>query len=73
MRNVFVRFLGEIEDTKKTFRNYLTFRMHIQTLLSTELWQQALQEKGKMLSKTAKFVKNLAQKIKQKRKINGQE
>ena len=26
MRRVFVRFLEEIEDTKKTFRNYLTFR-----------------------------------------------
>ena len=25
MRRVFVRFLEEIEDTKKTFRNYLTF------------------------------------------------
>ena len=25
-RLVFVRFLEEIEDTKKTFRNYLTFR-----------------------------------------------
>ena len=25
MRLVFVRFLKEIEDTKKTFRNYLTF------------------------------------------------
>ena len=25
MRLVFVRFLEEIEDTKKTFRNYLTF------------------------------------------------
>ena len=24
-RSVFVRFLEEIEDTKKTFRNYLTF------------------------------------------------
>ena len=26
MQLVFVRFLEEIEDTKKTFRNYLTFR-----------------------------------------------
>ena len=26
-RLVFVRFLEEIEDTKKTFRNYLTFRI----------------------------------------------
>ena len=26
MRCVFVRFLEEIEDTKKTFRNYLTFK-----------------------------------------------
>ena len=25
MRRVFVHFLEEIEDTKKTFRNYLTF------------------------------------------------
>ena len=25
MRRVFVRFLEKIEDTKKTFRNYLTF------------------------------------------------
>ena len=28
MRLVFVRFLEEIEDTKKTFRNYLTFMAH---------------------------------------------
>ena len=26
---VFVYFLEEIEDTKKTFRNYLTFNMHV--------------------------------------------
>ena len=26
MRRVFVRFLEEIEDTKKTFQNYLTFK-----------------------------------------------
>ena len=26
MRRVFVRFLEEIEDSKKAFRNYLTFR-----------------------------------------------
>ena len=26
MRRVFVRFLEEIEDSEKTFRNYLTFR-----------------------------------------------
>ena len=25
MRRVFVRFLEEIEDSKKAFRNYLTF------------------------------------------------
>jgi hypothetical protein len=25
MRRFFVRFLEEIEDTKKTFRNYVTF------------------------------------------------
>ena len=25
MRPVFIRFLEEIEDTKKTYRNYLTF------------------------------------------------
>ena len=29
MRRVFVHFLEEIEDTKKTFRNYLTFTMMI--------------------------------------------
>ena len=29
MRSVFVRFLEEIEDTKKTFRNYLTFKIKI--------------------------------------------
>ena len=29
IRRVFVRFLEEIEDTKKTFRNYLTFRGEI--------------------------------------------
>ena len=27
MRRVFVHFVEEIEDTKKTFRNYLTFNM----------------------------------------------
>ena len=27
MRRVLVRFLEEIEDTKKTFRNYLTFTL----------------------------------------------
>ena len=27
MRRVFVRFLEEIEDTKKTFRNYLIFTL----------------------------------------------
>ena len=27
-RLVFVRFLEEIEDTKKTFRNYLTFSIN---------------------------------------------
>ena len=26
MRRVFVRFLEEVEVTKKTFRNYLTFK-----------------------------------------------
>ena len=26
--NSFVHFLGEFEDTKKSFRNYLTFRKH---------------------------------------------
>ena len=26
--NSFVRFLGEFEDTKKSFRNYLTFNNH---------------------------------------------
>ena len=29
MRCVFVRFLEEIEDTKKTFRNYLTFSIYL--------------------------------------------
>ena len=29
MRHVFVHFLGEIEDTKKTFRNYLTFNKKV--------------------------------------------
>ena len=28
MRRVFVRFLEEIEDSKKSFRNYLTFSMN---------------------------------------------
>ena len=36
MQRVFVRFLEEIEDTKKTFRNYLTF------MTSSELFQNAL-------------------------------
>ena len=29
MRRVFVRFSEEIEDTKKTFRNYLTFNKRV--------------------------------------------
>ena len=29
MRRVLVRFLEEIEDTKKTFRNYLTFKSNV--------------------------------------------
>ena len=29
MRHVFVRFLEEIEDTKKTFRNYLIFKYFV--------------------------------------------
>ena len=32
MRHVFVRFLEEIEDTKKRFRNYLTFSTTQNTL-----------------------------------------
>ena len=28
MRRVFVRFLEQIEDSKKAFRNYLTFNFH---------------------------------------------
>ena len=28
MRRVFVRFLEEIEDSKKAFRNYLTFTLY---------------------------------------------
>ena len=35
MRRVFVRFLEEIEDTQKTFRNYLTFSS-IKKLLHTK-------------------------------------
>ena len=35
MRRIFVRFLEEIEDIKKTFRNYLTFRsQNVQCFLS---------------------------------------
>ena len=34
MRLVFVRFLEEIEDTKKTFRNYLTFSTYLLTVFS---------------------------------------
>ena len=34
MRRVFVRFLEEIEDTKKTFQNYLTFRNNIDDVIS---------------------------------------
>ena len=29
MRRVFVRFLEEIEDSKKAFRNYLTFTINV--------------------------------------------
>ena len=31
-RLVFVHFLEEIEDTKKSFRNYLTFRSQVQSI-----------------------------------------
>ena len=37
MRRVFVLFLEEIEDTKKPFRNYLTFRARIYCLLTLVL------------------------------------
>ena len=37
MRRVFVRFLEEIEDTKKTFRNYLTFSGNCVTALDAYL------------------------------------
>ena len=33
MRRVFVCFLEEIEDTKKTFRNYLTFSNYQPTII----------------------------------------
>ena len=36
MRRVFVCFLVEIQDTNKTFRNYLTFKQHV--LLFTTLF-----------------------------------
>ena len=36
MQRVFVRFLEEIEDTKKTFRNYLTFKGYQKSLGRTE-------------------------------------
>ena len=32
MRRVFIHFLEEIEDYKKAFRNYLTFRRKIEIL-----------------------------------------
>ena len=36
MRRVLVRFLEEIEDFKKTFRNYLTFSTSVKSLI--EIW-----------------------------------
>ena len=36
-RLVFVRFLEEIEDTKKTFRNYLTFSKQFFSTRTTKL------------------------------------
>ena len=31
MQHIFIRFLEEIEDTRKTFRNYLTFDTNFET------------------------------------------
>ena len=42
MQRVFVRFLEEIEDTQKTFRNYLTFSNEYQklgSLLENLIWK----------------------------------
>ena len=37
MRRVFVCFLEEIEDSKKAFRNYLTFRIKAKNLLKISI------------------------------------
>ena len=37
MRRVFVRFLEEIEDSKKAFRNYLTFSRVLQGTITLTL------------------------------------
>ena len=61
MRLVFVCFLEEIEDTKKTFRNYLTFSQRPFLVVDpideyrghqpvTILTIQTLQKKGKNLT-----------------------
>ena len=42
MRRVFVCFLEEIEDTKKTFRNYLTFRHLLPLFENVYLWGKAI-------------------------------
>ena len=39
MRLVFVRFLEEIKDTKKTFRNYLTFKFFSKQTLSKPFYR----------------------------------
>ena len=33
MTNLFVRFLGEFEDTKKSFQNYLTFGINVKNCM----------------------------------------
>ena len=74
MRRVFVRFLEEIEDTKNTFRNYLTFNRFAEKENNySNLKQQQIQKfcscsfdksssKGQLISKCIFGVFNFFQK-----------
>ena len=56
-RLVFVRFLEEIEDTKKTFRNYLTFKLEktISRQKGQIMNEFNLAEKGQRYTQSQKF------------------
>ena len=55
MRRVFVRFLEEIEDSKKAFRNYLTFSAFIQLHLAFHEILKTLGEITRMVNQMKFF------------------